>query len=207
MTLELTLQERADHYHAMFPNYPRLLVDKGFLMGNWLIGNWYKKDNDYYGSYPHNFIHRMRALFPDTEKEMHLFSGTIKEAPPYRLTYDVIDTYHPTIQDDVRNIGLHGDVFSKVDIVYADPPYLAGDFKKYGVKPFSKAKAIRDLGSVMRGGTFLCWLDNIYPMFNKDTWHLVGTIEVRVGTNTRIRGLTIFRRVGGDEGESYAEQY
>ena len=77
-------------------------------------------------------------------------------------------------------------IFSVVDVVFADPPY-PGKFEKFKTTPFDKRQVIRDLGALMPKGSFLCWFDTLYPMFRKSDWQLIGSVEVKIGTNTQVR--------------------
>ncbi len=71
----------------------------------------------------------------------------------------------------------------------------AKDFEKYGVKPFNKTIVVKELGELMRKGTFLVWLDTIVPMYNKKTWNLLGHVGMVISTNTRARMLTMLEHV------------
>jgi len=77
----------------------------------------------------------------------------------------------------------------------ADPPYDKSDFEKYNCKPFNKTQVIRDLGSIMKSGSFLTWLDTRVPMYSKKTWRHLGYIGVIVSTNHRIRCLSLYQKI------------
>ncbi|MDA4110929.1 MAG: hypothetical protein OK439_00210 [Thaumarchaeota archaeon] len=265
-TRYLNLWERVSLYNQKFRNYPRMDWDKGFIKGNWLLGNWYGRDSDFFGAYPASCFTRIHELFKqDSDVFLHLFAGTMRPQPPNVITFDINpeikisrtvrqkvkgktvvrkrpEIIKPTIVDDVRNLGYNvkitrnqnnppkiGDhdsyilrkgsikvkvmgrtrykywwiirkysrayrkIFSIVDVVYADPPY-PGNFHKFNVLPFRQQQVLRDLGVLMPKGSFLCWLDTLYPMFRKDQWKIIGTIEVRIGTNTQVRGWTLWQR-------------
>ena len=256
--------ERVALYNQAFPKYPRMDWDKGHIKGNWLLGNFYGRDNDYFGGYPATAFTRLHTMFKaDCDVFFHLFAGTMLPIPPNTITFDIkpeitihrktkklirkndkghrrVEVIRPTICADVRNLGYnvkiwrnenkapkfgdHGSyilrqgrvkakgkrkyrywwivrkysaayrkIFSVVDVVYADPPY-AGQHDKFGTTPFDKRQVIRDLGVLLPKGAFLCWFDTLYPMFRKDHYRLIGTIEVRIGTNTSIRGWTLWQR-------------
>jgi hypothetical protein len=121
---------------------------------------------------------------------MHLFSGMIKEG----ITYDIDAKLNPTICDDVRNIKKYCDVIKNMDLIMADPPYDKSDFQKYNCEPFNKAQVIRDLGTIMKPGTFLTWLDTRVPIYSKETWILLGYIAIIISTNTRVRILSLFQK-------------
>lgn len=257
--------ERVQYWNEKFPKFPRMDWDKGHIKGNWLLGNFYGRDSDFYGGYPSTSWTRCDTLFEqDCDVKMHLFAGTIKPQPPNIITLDInpeitirrktkkqlrsqdkghrrIEKIRPTICDDIRNLGYnvkiwrnsktppkignhrsyilregrtkirkigktryrywwivrkyseaYRKVFSVVDVVYADPPYH-GKFEKFKTTPFDKRQAIRDLGVLMPKGSFLCWFDTLYPMFRKSDWQLIGSVEVKIGTNTQVRSWTLWQ--------------
>ena len=47
----------------------------GRVVGTWIMGNDYRVKSTYYGGYPAGYLKRVRALFPDKRKVLHLFSG------------------------------------------------------------------------------------------------------------------------------------
>ena len=61
----MTLAERIDSYHARMP-YPQslFLAGDGRIVGTWIMGNDYRATSDVYGSYPHGYLKRVKALFP-----------------------------------------------------------------------------------------------------------------------------------------------
>jgi len=185
-------RDRVLSYSKTFPKYPKLNVDNGYIHGLWIIGNSYKKGTGYYGAYPHKFKERVLSLFPDchTDKIMHLFSGEIKEG----LTFDINPELKPDICDDIKNIANHSAIIKEIDLVMADPPYDKSDFEKYNCQPFNKVQVIRDLGTIMRPGSFLTWLDTRVPIYSKKTWNLLGYIAIIVSTNHRIRCLSLYQK-------------
>ena len=121
--------ERVALYNSAFPKYPRMDWDKGHIKGNWLLGNFYGRDNDYYGGYPATAFTRLHTIFkPDCDVFFHLFAGTMVPIPPNTITLDIkpeitirrktkkllrkddkghrrTEVIRPTIADDVRNLG------------------------------------------------------------------------------------------------------
>jgi hypothetical protein len=189
----LTPEERAKSFSRKFPNYAPLVVHNNRLYGTWVIGALYRRRTGYYGEYPYTVKERILALFPDCEKRLHLFSGTVKDLNS--ITFDINPELKPTICDDVRNVRKYEHVFREVDLVIADPPYEKKDFEMYNQKPFNKAKVIRDLGEMMQPKTYLAWLDVIVPIYSKKTWNLLGHIGLVVSTNTRVRMWTLLEHV------------
>lgn len=191
-----------ENYIRVFPKYAPLQVFNGRVYGIWIVGNMYKRASTYYGAYPGNMRRRIMSLFPDALEVLHLFSGTIPEGCDddeklgrVSYTWDCKPDYNPTICDDVRNLKLHGSFLNKIDLVIADPPYEAADALKYGTSPLNKAQVVRDLGGVMRSGSYLAWLDTRAPMYSKKTWELYGYISCIVSTNTRVRLWSLWRHV------------
>ena len=198
--VKLTPEERAKHFSKVFPKYAPLVVHNSRLYGTWIIGALYRKRKGYYGEYPYSVLERILALFPDCRKIMHLFSGVVEKQMRICegseiVTYDINPDLHPDICDDVRNLKNYADVFKRMDLVIADPPYETRDFEKYGQKPFNKQKVIAELGEVMRSGSYLAWLDVIVPIYNKKVWNLLGHIALVVSTNTRVRMWSLWEKV------------
>ena len=52
--------ERVQYRNEKFPKFPRMDWDKGHIKGNWLLGNFYGRDSDYFGSYPRYFMDPLR---------------------------------------------------------------------------------------------------------------------------------------------------
>jgi hypothetical protein len=186
----MNLQDRADNYLTVFPDYMPIQIFNDRLYSVWIMGNNYQNSSKYYGEYPHSLLKRIKSLFPDCRNIMHLFSGPISED----LTFDIKKELNPVICDDVCNIKTHKNIIENIDLVIADPPYDKSDFEKYGCKSFSKIQVIRDLGEIMKSGSFLVWLDTRIPMYSKIVWDLVGYIGVIVSTNHRVRCLCIYQK-------------
>jgi hypothetical protein len=189
----MTLDERAALYAAAFPKYPTMWVDKDWLMGVWVLGNLYAKATGYYGAYPGNYMKRVLSMFPDRDRTLHLFSGTLV-AQPGEVTLDCMasDLVQPTILGDARKMPFPADSF---DFVMADPPYSAKDALNYGTGMPSRRHVMHEVRRVVQKGAHLCWLDTVRPMYSKEKWKQVGAVAVLVSTNTRTRCLSIFEAV------------
>jgi len=189
----LTPKERANNFSSSYPQYSPLIVHNNRLYGFWLIGRWYASDRSFYGSYPPSYLSRVRSLFPDCVKVLHLFSGIVKGDGVNEITYDINPELKPDICDDGCNLVSH---FNKneFDLILADPPYEERDFKKYGYKPFNKKKVVKDCSLIVNPGGFLVWLDTILPSFSKRDWQLYGIIGLIQSTNHRIRSINIFQK-------------
>ena len=184
------------------------------LQGIWFLGNNYRGRSGLYGEFPPGFLLRVFAMFPDVNRVLHLFAGSLTAkaaAETYRklhhrrtkqITMDsarVIGVAHPTISGklpgalDVWHYG-GGENF---DLCIADPPYSLEDAKHYGYdKLVSRRATLQALHQVMCPGAWVAWLDTQWPMHNKTQWLTVGRIAVVRSTNHRVRLLTLFRKVG-----------
>jgi len=187
----MKVEARAKNFSRVFPRYAPLVIHNDRLYTTWVIGALFRRRQGYYGEYPYRVKERILALFPDCTKILHLFSGTIHDLNS--ITYDINADLKPTICDDVRNVKNHKDIFSQMDLVIADPPYEKRDFDKYKQEPFNKAQVIRDLGEIMKSGSYLAWLDVIVPIYSKKIWSLLGHIGLVVSTNTRVRMWTLWQ--------------
>ena len=188
------VEERARNFQKAFPTYCPLVVHNGRIYGFWLIGQYYHSKSSYYGSYPSGYLSRIRSLFPDCTRVLHLFSGSINEVGLGEMTFDISDKFAPMVQDDVSNLLKHfgpGDF----DLIIADPPYEAKDFERYGQKPFNKRQVIKDCSGIVTPTGFLVWLDVIFPQFSKEHWQLFGCIGLVQSTNHRTRQITIFQKL------------
>jgi len=189
----LSPAERADNFSKSFPKYSPLVIHNERLYGFWVIGRWYASNRSFYGSYPPSYLARVRSLFPDCEKVLHLFSGAVDDIRPNEVTYDIKPDFSPTVCDDVRNLLKHFGP-SEFELILADPPYEERDFEKYGCKPFNKKKVIEECSSIVKPGGFLVWLDTRLPQFSKRFWQIYGIIGLVQSTNHRVRAITIFQK-------------
>jgi hypothetical protein len=48
--------------------------------------------------------------------------------------------------------------------------------------------------SGLKTGAHVVWLDQVLPMYRKDTWAIIGVIGMVKSTNHRFRVITIFER-------------
>ena len=192
--MNLSLEDRVEAYHANFPHYPNIFLDKGWLMGVWVLGNMYKRTSGYYGAFPGNFLKRTMSLFPDRNRTLHLFSGTLV-AQPGEITLDcqATDLVKPTVVGDARKMPFGEASF---DFCLADPPYSAKDAANYSTTMPSRRHVMAEIARVMEPGGKLAWLDTVRPMYRAVEWKQVGAIMVLVSTNTRARCLSIFERRG-----------
>jgi hypothetical protein len=187
-----------DNYHRVFKKYPKSLMQSGDrVYGVWLIGNYYKRKENFHGEYPPSFLERIYALFPNRESVLHLFSGTIKDGKT-STTVDINPDRNPTIVCDVKEVSNYLESKS-FQLVIADPPYSKKDAKIYGVPLVNKRLALREARKVTEDGGILIWLDLQTPIYRKIDWNLLGMIGISCGTNRAFRVATIFQATSVEE--------
>lgn len=190
-----SLSERGMNYSRVFPEYPKLIVDKGWLYGFWMIGReWKKEPSPIYGGYPGNYLARVRSLFPDADpaRTLHVFKGATVVEPPER-SVDIIPKWNPThLCDAEKELPFENGEFT---LVFADPPYSIEDAKHYGPCMINRKRVMANLHRVIAPGGHLVWLDQVRPMYRKENWKQWGVIGVLAGTNCRARAISLFERL------------
>jgi hypothetical protein len=189
----MTPQERIDNY-CRETGYPRSLFisDDGRIVGTWIMGNAYGVKSGYYGGYPHGYLKRVKALFPDKQRALHVFSGRVDQSAWPGDTVDLDPAAEPTYIDDAQS--LSAVPLSTYDIILADPPYSVEDSEHYKPTMVKRNKVMRALAAAPTGTTVV-WLDQVLPMYRKDQWRIIGVIGMVKSTNHRFRVVTIFERV------------
>lgn len=192
----MKLQERIDNY-VRETKFPRSLFisEDGRLVGTWIMGNAYGVKSGYYGGYPHGYLKRIKALFPDKDRALHVFSGRVDQSAWPGDTVDLNPDMEPTYLDDAQS--LEQVPLSNYDIVLADPPYSVEDSEHYKPTMVKRNKVMSALAGV-NPGTPVVWLDQVLPMYRKDQWRIVGVIGMVKSTNHRFRVITIFERKGDE---------
>ena len=211
-----SMQDRALFYaDALGKKWPASVPTVGAdgrLQGIWLLGNDYRSKTGYYGSYPPAYLTRATALFPDAERVLHLFSGSLPKSDDY-TRFDLREDVDCDVRGDAHQLAA---CFPgrKFDIIYADPPYTGEDAAAYGTPMVNRNTVIRQVYEILEPGGFLVWLDMVLPMYRKVELEMAGVIAVAhplqpaeldlevagvVGivrsTNHRFRCVTIFRRL------------
>lgn len=165
------------------------------IVGLWVMGNNYTVKSGFYGGYPASYLKRVRALYPDDRKTLHLFSGEVdlKEFPGDTVDCD-FDRW-PTYLDNAEEL-------TKVPLesymlVLADPPYSEEDAVHYGSPMVNRNKVLKALER-LPAGAHVVWLDQVLPMYRKDTWDIYARIGMVKSTNHRFRCVTILERKGVD---------
>lgn len=192
----MTLQERIDNYVSE-SGYPRSLFvsEDGRIVGTWIMGQNYTVKSEYYGGYPHGYLKRVKAMFPDKKRTrtLHLFSGKVNKEIVGGFTLDSNPKLEP---DFVENAETMESVnLGQIDFVMADPPYSTEDCEHYGTPMVNRNKVISTLGAKLPSGAHVVWLDQVLPMFRKDQFAIDGVIGMVKSTNHRFRVITIFRKL------------
>ena len=188
----LTWPERIAHYDRA-TGYPTSLfvAGEGRVVGTWIMGNNYRVKSSYYGGYPAGYLRRVAALFPDKRRVLHLFSGRVDLAALPGDTVDLNPSLNPTYVDDaqsLRNVPL-----DQYDLVLADPPYSVEDAVRYQTTMIRRNVVMRALRG-LSPGAHIVWLDQVLPMYRKDSFAMEAVIGMVKSTNHRFRVVTIFRR-------------
>jgi len=174
--------------------FPRSLFisEDGRVVGTWIMGNDYRVRSAYYGGYPAGYLRRIRALFPDKRRVLHLFSGKVDLQALPGDTVDINPRLCPTYTDDAQT--LTRVPLRSYDLVLADPPYSLEDAERYQTTMIRRNTVLRALQAVSPG-THIVWLDQVLPMYRKDAFAIDGVIGMVKSTNHRFRMVTIFRRL------------
>ena len=164
----------------------------GRMLGIWVMGNSYKVESKYYGGYPHGYLKRVKALFPEKRRVLHVFSGKVDLGALPGDTVDMDQSLEPTYCDDAQSLAEVP--VRNYDLILADPPYSVEDAEHYKPTMVKRNKVMRALGTKAVKGTHVVWLDQVLPMFRKDQWDLIGIIGMVKSTNHRFRVVTMFER-------------
>lgn len=185
---------RIDSY-VQATGYPRSLFvgSDNRVVGTWIMGNNYKVKSTYYGGYPAGYLKRVKALFPDKEKALHLFSGKVDLHTFPGDTVDIHESLNPTYVDDAQSLA--NVPLEDYDIVLADPPYSVEDCDHYQTSMIKRNKVMSALGSRLQSGAHVVWLDQVLPMYRKDQFAIEAVIGMVESTNHRFRVVTIFRKL------------
>lgn len=184
-------QQRIDNYHDV-TGFPRSLFLGGDerCSGIWIMGNDYRVKSEYYGGYPAGYLKRVKALFPDKHKVLHLFSGKVDTSAMPGLTVDSNAELKPDFVDNAES--LTSVPLEHFDLVMADPPYSAEDCEHYGVRMVNRNKVMQTLGARLNPGCHVVWLDQVLPMYRKVDFRVEAHIGMVKSTNHRFRVVTVF---------------
>jgi hypothetical protein len=191
--LVMPLAERVANYHRV-TGFPESLFvgGDGRIVGTWIMGNDYRVKSEYYGGYPAGYLRRIKALFPDKKRVLHLFSGRVDKSVMPGDTVDVNAELAPDYVDDAQT--LERVPLESYDLVMADPPYSVEDCERYQTTMVKRNKVMAALGTRLTPGCHVVWLDQVLPMYRKDQFCLEAVIGMVKSTNHRFRVVTVFRR-------------
>lgn len=186
-------QDRIDHY-VRATGFPRSLfvAADGRVVGTWIMGNDYRVKSAYYGGYPAGYLRRIRALFPDKRRVLHIFSGKVELPALPGDTVDIDPALRPTYVDDAQK--LERVPLEAYDLILADPPYSVEDAERYRTTMVKRNAVLRALRRAVPG-THVVWLDQVLPMYRKDAFAIEAVIGMVKSTNHRFRVITVFRRL------------
>jgi hypothetical protein len=190
---DMSWNDRIDNYRRVIPWPASLAIgEDGRLFGMWEMGNDYRVKTGYYGGYPPTYLRRVKALFPEKRRVLHIFSGRVDL---YAFPGDAVDInpdMSPTFLDDCQR--MDNVPLQDYDLVLADPPYSVEDCEHYGTTMVKRNLVMKAL-SRLSPGAHVVWLDQVKPMYRKDTFSLDGQIGMSKSTNHRYRHVAIFRRI------------
>lgn len=193
--------DRIDNYsrETGFPG-SLFVAEDGRLVGTWILGNDYRVKSELYGGYPNTYLPRVRSLFRDKKRTLHLFSGSVDlEAFPG----DTVDVSLARALAHPINTGMHytddAQTLTRVpvedyDLVLADPPYSVEDAVHYETSMIKRNAVMRCLAR-LPSGAHIVWLDQVLPMWRKDTFALIGVVGIVRSTNHRFRIMSVYRRL------------
>jgi len=190
----LTWKERITNYEKV-TGFPQSLFFSGDrrVVGLWVMGNDYRVKSKLYGGYPAGYLRRVKALFPDKQRVLHLFSGKVDTQQFPGTTVDIRPELKPDIVDDAHTL-------TKVplpdfDLVLADPAYSHEDTVHYGVPMVQRNQVMRALAARLTRGCHVVWLDQVLPMYRKTDFSVDAYIGMVKSTNHRFRVITVFRKL------------
>ena len=191
--LVMPLSERVANYHRE-TGFPESLFvgGDGRIVGTWIMGNDYRVKSEYYGGYPAGYLRRIKALFPDKQRVLHLFSGRVDKTVMPGDTVDVNPDLAPDYVDDAQT--LERVPLESYDLVLADPPYSVEDCERYQTTMVRRNKVMAALGARLTPGCHVVWLDQVLPMYRKDQFCLEAVVGMVKSTNHRFRVVTVFKR-------------
>ena len=161
-------------------------------MGTWIMGNDYRVKSRYFGGYPAGYLHRVKAMFPDKSRVLHLFSGKVDKSVIPGDSVDLNPELRPDYIDDAQT--LTKVPLENYDLVLADPPYSVEDCDHYQTTMVKRNKVMASLGERLMNGCHVVWLDQVLPIFRKDQFSVEAVVGMVKSTNHRFRVMTIFRK-------------
>lgn len=182
-------------YGKKFPASIPWAGPDGRLYGQWFIGNDYRNKSTLYGAYPARMLERLMVMYPDAERILHLFSGSLPKGNYIR--FDLHPDRDADVYGDAQELSRHFGPNS-FDLVIADPPYSVQDAEKYKTPMPNRAKVTSEVFKVLAPSGQLIWLDQVFPMHRKAELQVCGMIGITRSTNHRYRNLVFFRKAPAD---------
>jgi hypothetical protein len=161
---QMTWDDRIANYRRVIGRMAFIQVEDGGVYGVWKMGNRWSSKAGYYGGYPGDYLKRIRALFPDKERVLHLFSGKVDLSIMPGDTVDIRPELNPTFVDDAQK--LEAVPLEQYDLVLADPPYNVEDAEHYGTSFVKRDKVMRALER-LPPGCHIMGLDQVFPRYRK----------------------------------------
>ena len=162
----------------------------------WLYGVWLQNDyavrSGYYGGYPGDYLKRIRALFPDKCRVLHVFAGKVDLSILPGDTLDLRAELAPTFCTDAQT--MHGVPLDRYDLAVCDPPYTPADATQYGT-PMPVAGRVMTALEGLRPGAHVVWLDERVPRSSRAALVHEGIIGLSTSAGHRFRVVSVFRRV------------
>lgn len=192
-TYSVQWTDRITNYETVtgFPG-ALFIAGDGRVVGTWIKGNDYRVKSQYYGGYPATYLRRIKALFPDKKHCLHLFSGKVDLNVMPGDTVDINPDLNPTYIDDAQT--LNNVPLEDYDLVMADPPYSIEDAERYQTS-MVKRNVVMSALKRLSPGAHIVWLDQVLPMFRRDTFAIEAVIGCVKSTNYRFRVITVFERL------------
>jgi hypothetical protein len=191
----LTWPERIENYRAVLNREPYLTFT-GDPPRPWLFGVWLQNDyavrSGYYGGYPGDYPKRIRALFPDKRRILHVFAGKVDLSIMPGDTLDLRADLAPTFCTDAQT--MQGVPLDQYDLAVCDPPYTPADAVKYDTPMPVAGRVMRALEG-LRSGAHVVWLDERVPRSSKAAFVHEGIVGLSTSAGHRFRVVSIFRRV------------
>lgn len=163
----------------------------------WTFGYWrqacFKRNADYHGAYPGDYLRRVGSLFPDRHRILHLFSGKVDLRRMPGDTLDILPERNPTYCVDAETC--EGVPLELYDLVVADPPYTPADAAKYGNTPMVVPGRVMRALERLPSGAYVVWLDEREPVVTKTVFIHEALIGLSTSAGHRCRQISVFRRV------------
>lgn len=190
----MTPLDRINNYAAQ-TGFPRSLFvgEDNRIVGTWIMGNNYTVSSQYYGGYPHGYLKRVRALFPDKQRVLHLFSGKVDLSILPGRTVDINPDTNSDYVDDAQR--LESVPLEQFDLVLADPPYSVEDCNHYKTTMVKRNLVMDALGRRLSSRSHVVWLDQVLPMYRRSDFNIIGVIGMVKSTNHRFRVVVIFEKL------------